>query len=80
MMNRAAKTGSEVVTSVLDGPTGANRPLVSLTSGYLKRAQAVVPKTFEERPWKNHENYIADITMSIRCGSMKNGVLQFSAS
>lgn len=77
MINRAAQRGQDVVTPVLDGPADGDRPLVSLQSGYLERAQGMLPKTSDQRPWMNYENYIADM-MSIRHGKMEDGVLTFS--
>ena len=77
MVNRAMANGTDVVTPVLNGPADGDRPLVSLTSGYLERAKSMLPKTSDTRPWKNYENYIADM-MSIRHGKMEDGVLTFS--
>lgn len=77
MINRAAATGREVVTPVLDGPADGDRPIISLQSGYLQRAQGMLPKTSDKRPWMNYENYVADM-LSIRHGKMEDGVLQFA--
>ena len=77
LVNRAQAKGTEVVIPVLEGQEVGNRPLVSLPSGYLKRADGMMPKTSADRPWKNHENYVAD-RMSIRYGRIEDGVLRFS--
>lgn len=77
LVNRSADMRRDVVTPVLDGPVDGDEPLVSLTSGYLNRARAQLPKTSKNRPWKNYENYISDM-MSIRHGKMEDGVLRFS--
>ncbi|NRB36197.1 MAG: NAD(P)/FAD-dependent oxidoreductase [Rhodobacteraceae bacterium] len=77
MVNYAQDKGAEVVMPVLDGPADGNVPLVSLTSGYLQRAKTKLPQTSDTRPWKNYENYIADM-MSIRHGKIEDGVLTFT--
>ena len=77
MINRADRKSSDIVMPVLSGPADGSRPLISLTSGYLERARSQLPKTSDERPWKNYENYIADM-MFIRYGKIEDGVLRFS--
>jgi monooxygenase len=77
ILNRAANNSCDVVMPVLNGPAVGDQPLVSLKSGYLERAKSQLPKTSYERPWKNYENYIADM-MSIRYGKVEDGVLRFS--
>ncbi|MEO1611942.1 MAG: NAD(P)/FAD-dependent oxidoreductase [Pseudomonadota bacterium] len=77
LVNRMHERGHDVVVPALDPDARGDEPLVSLTSGYLQRAAALLPKGTGERPWKNYENYIADM-LSIRHGKIEDGVLSFS--
>jgi cation diffusion facilitator CzcD-associated flavoprotein CzcO len=68
--------GYQVVRPVPRGEM-ERKPLVSLESGYLLRANDRLPKQGAVAPWKNHENYIGDM-LSIRYGRFDDGVLTFS--
>ncbi len=50
---------------------------LGLTSGYLTRAQATVPKQGVRHPWKVHHNYARDYA-SLKLGKVDDGVLVFS--
>jgi monooxygenase len=39
------------------------RPLLDFTSGYVKRAEAGLPKQGARPPWRLHQNYIRDLAM-----------------
>ncbi len=53
------------------------QPFLSFTSGYVVRAQALLPKQGDRAPWQVHQNYLADL-MTIRWGKLADGVMQFS--
>lgn len=53
------------------------RPLLSLTSGYVMRAAADLPKSGTRAPWLIRQNYIRDM-MTMRFGRVEDGVLRFS--
>ncbi|MEM7190185.1 MAG: FAD-containing monooxygenase EthA, partial [Pseudomonadota bacterium] len=77
LVNRMKKNGNDMVVAEL-GPEGVEEGnLLGLSSGYLQRAKHLLPKAGTAKPWKNHENYVSDM-MSIRYGSMDDGVLAFS--
>ncbi|MEX0280826.1 MAG: flavin-containing monooxygenase [Arenibacterium sp.] len=76
LLAQMEKRGVDVVTPRLDGMPDRTQPLVGLQSGYLLRAQHLLPKSGTESPWKNHENYISDM-LSIRYGKFDDGVLAF---
>jgi cation diffusion facilitator CzcD-associated flavoprotein CzcO len=54
------------------------RPLLSLTSGYVLRAAANLPKQATEKPWIIRQNYILDM-LTMRLGRIDDGVLKFGA-
>lgn len=76
LLNHMKRQGAKVARPVLEGEI-ERKPLISLTSGYLMRAQDIVPKQGATAPWKNHENYIGDM-LSIRYGKFDDGVLELA--
>jgi len=59
-----------------DSATLAARPLLDLTSGYVQRAAADLPKQAAERPWRIRQNYILDM-LTMKLGRMEDGFLKF---
>jgi cation diffusion facilitator CzcD-associated flavoprotein CzcO len=53
------------------------RPLLNLTSGYVQRAAAELPKAASKSPWLIRQNYIRDL-LTMKLSRMEDGVLQFS--
>lgn len=57
-------------------PSGERRPLLDFTSGYVKRAAAVLPQQGARAPWRVHQNYALDLA-AFRFGKVEDGVLEF---
>ena len=53
-------------------------PALDLTSGYVRRAAHLLPKQGAAKPWRVHQNYIADMA-AMRFGRLDDGVMRFSA-
>lgn len=51
-------------------------PSISLTSGYIARAQSQLPKQGARSPWKLHQNYALDLA-TLRFGRLQDGVMDF---
>jgi cation diffusion facilitator CzcD-associated flavoprotein CzcO len=51
------------------GMSASSRPLLDLTSGYVQRASAVLPKQGDRPPWRLRQNYTIDL-MSMRFGNV----------
>jgi hypothetical protein len=51
------------------GMVASPRPLLDLTSGYVQRASAVLPKQGDRPPWRLRQNYLIDL-MSTRFGNV----------
>ncbi|SNC67052.1 cyclohexanone monooxygenase [Hymenobacter gelipurpurascens] len=51
-------------------------PFLNFTSGYVQRAQQVLPKQGSRRPWQVYQNYLQDL-LTIRYGRIADGVLHF---
>lgn len=50
----------------------------ALTSGYLQRAQAQLPRQGEQKPWQLNQNYLAD-WVQLRWAKLADGVMEFSS-
>ena len=57
-------------------PAVAEEPAIGLTSGYVRRAEHVMPKQGTHRPWKLHQNYALDLA-ALRFGRLRDGVIEF---
>ena len=62
---------------MLDPAEMSDGNFFGLSSGYLERAQAYVPKQGARHPWKVHHNYARDYA-SLKFGKVDDGVLVFS--
>jgi cation diffusion facilitator CzcD-associated flavoprotein CzcO len=51
-------------------------PFLNLTSTYIQRASALLPKQGAKRPWRVYQSYLADM-LATRWGRIADGVLRF---
>jgi cation diffusion facilitator CzcD-associated flavoprotein CzcO len=51
-------------------------PAIGLTSGYIQRARAILPKQGSKRPWKLYQNYPLDMT-ALRFSTVDDGTIVF---
>lgn len=61
----------------LDRDSMTTAPIVDLSSGYIQRALAELPRQGDRMPWRNHDNYLKD-RLAIRFGRLNDGVMRFS--
>jgi cation diffusion facilitator CzcD-associated flavoprotein CzcO len=54
----------------------AREPLLDLTSGYVERASALLPKR-GPRPWRHHDNYFLDL-FALLTDRISDGTLRFA--
>jgi monooxygenase len=54
----------------------ARQPMLNFTSGYVRRAEGVLPHQGSEAPWRVHQNYLLDMLV-MRFGRVEDGVLEF---
>jgi monooxygenase len=71
------KGGYRRCTPVQDDPTMATEPLLDLQSGYVQRAQALMPRQGDRAPWRMHQSYPRDL-IALRHGKVDDGVLSFA--
>lgn len=57
-------------------PSVAVEPFLGLTSGYVQRAAAFLPKQGSVAPWKLRQNYVRDL-LTLRHSKLKDGTLRF---
>ncbi|WP_151637716.1 flavin-containing monooxygenase [Noviherbaspirillum aerium] len=53
-------------------------PFLSFTSGYVQRAQHLLPQQGARAPWQVYQNYLKDL-LTIRFGRIADGVMRFGA-
>ena len=58
-------------------PDEAALPFMDLTSGYVQRAVAMLPKQGAKAPWRVYQNYLKDVRL-LRFARVDDGVLQFT--
>jgi len=68
--------GYGVCTPRADDSLVSDEPMMSLSSGYLRRARAQLPKQGAKQPWRMSQNYLRDL-MTIRFGALDDGALEF---
>jgi monooxygenase len=54
----------------------AEEPTLPLTSGYIQRAKALLPKQGTRKPWRMNQNYALDL-LALRFGAIDDGALEF---
>jgi hypothetical protein len=66
--------GYRQVTPVAPDPSQELSSVVNLTSGYVQRAKAQLPKQGARLPWRVHQNYFKDVRMFRRSPVVDEGV------
>jgi cation diffusion facilitator CzcD-associated flavoprotein CzcO len=57
-------------------PSIKEEPAVNLSSGYIQRAIARLPKQGSKRPWRLYQNYAIDMAM-LKFGALNDGTMEF---
>jgi cation diffusion facilitator CzcD-associated flavoprotein CzcO len=60
-------------------PSIKEEPAVNLTSGYIQRAIARLPKQGSKRPWRLYQNYALDMA-TLKFGALNDGTMEFGKS
>ncbi len=76
VLDRMAADGSEIVVAAAPPAEVVDTPVLDLSSGYIRRDQALLPRQGRRAPWRTHQNYVRDaLTMRRR---LDDGVLRFT--
>ena len=76
VLNYMQRRGYRTCMPLCDPTTMESRPLLNLSSNYVLRAAANLPKQSRKSPWAIKQNYILDMLM-MKLTRMEDGVLQF---
>lgn len=77
LLNHMDRHRYATVRPVCDTSGMASRPLLDLTSGYVARAAADLPKQARQKPWLIRQNYILDM-LTMKVSRIEDGVLRFT--
>ncbi|GIJ49041.1 monooxygenase [Virgisporangium aliadipatigenens] len=76
LLNRMARRGERICLP-LAPRSGARLPLIGLSSGYVRRGAARMPKQGIAPPWRLHRNYPRDM-LTMRFGRLADAGIRFS--
>ena len=77
VLNHMDRHGYRTCRPACDSGSLEARPLLGLTSGYVMRSAADLPKSATQAPWLIRQNYIRDM-ITMKLSRLEDGVLQFS--
>lgn len=77
ILNRMRRRGYRTCTPLRPEHEGRS-PLFDLSAGYVKRANAVMPKQGTTDPWLLHHNYIRELLTTLRPGPVGERGIRFS--
>jgi len=78
LLNHMDRHGYRTCTPVCDVASLDGKPLLNLSSGYVLRAAAHLPKQAGQKPWLIRQNYILDM-FTMKLGRLHDGILKFDA-
>jgi cation diffusion facilitator CzcD-associated flavoprotein CzcO len=76
LMDHMAASGATSVVPTAPAASTDEPPILDLTSGYVQRAAALLPRQGARAPWRVKQNYVQDL-WALRTGRMDDGVLRF---
>ncbi|WP_425511354.1 flavin-containing monooxygenase [Parvularcula dongshanensis] len=76
LIRAAMRRGADSFVPRFDGEPPAPQPLLDFASGYVQRDIHRFPRQGPQRPWRNHQNYVAD-ALDIGLGRIDDGVMRF---
>nr|AYM54144.1 monooxygenase flavin-binding family protein [Chondromyces catenulatus] len=76
LLNHMDRHGYQQCLPRLGDSTLETRPLLGLTSGYVQRAEANLPKQGSKAPWYLRQNYVLD-RLTMQLGAVDDGTLLF---
>ncbi len=76
LLNYMDRKGYDIAVPRLTDPTVEQLPFFDFSSGYIQRANDILPKQGSKAPWRVHMNYAADL-VAMRYGKVDDGTLRF---
>ncbi len=71
------RNGYAFCIAAAPSPSTETEPAISLTSGYIKRAERSLPRQGSRPPWKLYQNYALDFA-ALQFGHLDDGVMEFA--
>lgn len=72
----AKKRGADIFVPRMAGPKPDGDPAIDFAAGYVRRSIHLFPRQGPERPWRNHQNYVAD-AFDNGLARLDDGVMRF---
>jgi monooxygenase len=76
VLNHMAAQGSDICVPVSDESPAATGLAIDLTSGYIQRAAAVLPRQAGHKPWRMNQDYLEDL-LDLRFSGLADGAMRF---
>ncbi|MEO1014486.1 MAG: FAD-containing monooxygenase EthA, partial [Pseudomonadota bacterium] len=76
LLSRMKAVGKSVATPINDDPSMPREPFLDFSSGYVKRAEEILPKQ-GRWPWRHPQDYFRDL-VGLRYGKIEDGVLRLT--
>ena len=77
LLNHMDEKGVQIATPVLTDPNMKADPWLDFSSGYVTRSISILPKQGPNPPWRQNQNYFADVK-EMRRSSIDDGTLSFT--
>ncbi|MBC7605329.1 MAG: NAD(P)/FAD-dependent oxidoreductase [Ramlibacter sp.] len=77
LLNEMQAKGLDTCVAVRDESVAASEPVIDLSSGYIQRAAATLPRQGDRTPWRMYQNYFLDL-LTLRFSRLRDGVLKLS--
>jgi monooxygenase len=77
LLNYMDARGYDYCTPRRRDPSVVEEPAIDFSSGYIQRANDILPKQGSKKPWKLHQNYARDL-LDLRFSAINDGTLEFS--
>jgi monooxygenase len=79
LLNHMDRRSYRTCAPLCDPSTLEPKPLLSLSSGYVLRAAAHLPKQAPTKPWLIRQNYLLDM-FTMKVSRLEDGILKFDAA
>ena len=76
LLHHMQVNGFDTCVPTLDSHDVGTQPAVDLTSGYIQRSAASLPRQGLHKPWIYHQNYAFDLA-TFRFGKLEDGAMRF---
>ena len=76
LIKEQRRRGADSFVPRMKGPAPEGEPIIDFGSGYVQRSIHLFPRQGPDRPWRNHQNYIAD-ALDVGLAKLDDGVMRF---